>query len=425
MGTTPHGSVMTGTSGAEGDVSLRGAGLVWFSVSVKDVAVQSLPWPRSSVIWCLIASSSSCPRPSFSSSPPPPPQPPHAVALHEQLHEVEQPRRRGGAGQAGTCSSPGDGGREDSSSSSSSTSSSSSSGGGGGSDCDGSYDSSSRGSGSGQVLSKGLRIRSLTREQVEKISAINGYVGSVMDPGVLVGARAEQGDDGGTMPADQLTAVQFLALAARSPITDKWQLKYAMQQRRNPEKKKQLKSAKGKGGGGGGGGGKGAFLWLLRPAHLGVWAEYGWTNHSCAPNAVNYVLGESMVVSGSEGRAALQGIRVGSPGTSGGYELILKSLVTSHATIKRLFPRHFTCATQRTPKLDHARPALGTLTVKPTRLGLLSQLCLLTPVSGLLRLHPAPHSQPTRPGRLSPHATGALHPPHPGRRRAVRHLPVR
>ncbi len=30
-------------------------------------------------------------------------------------------------------------------------------------------------------------------------------------------------------------------------------------------------------------------------AHLGLWVEHAWMNHSCAPNVVNYVLGRAMV----------------------------------------------------------------------------------------------------------------------------------
>lgn len=155
---------------------------------------------------------------------------------------MEQRGRRGGAGQAGACSSPGDGSSNNSS-------------------------SSNRSGDGDQVHSKGTRIRSLTPEQVKKACALNGYVGDAMDPGVVVGARAERGDVGGTMAADQLTAVQFLALAARSPNPGKHQLTDAMQQRLIQEEEQQLKSAKGKGGDDGG---KGASLWLSRPAHSGV-----------------------------------------------------------------------------------------------------------------------------------------------------------
>ncbi len=89
----------------------------------------------------------------------------------------------------------------------------------------------------------------------------NAFANAWMDPAVAVGAGSGlRVKAKGGPPVEQLPAVEFLSLA--------------MSSRRVGDQRR----------------------WLSRPSHAGLWVEYGWMNHSCVPNAVNYVLGESMVV---------------------------------------------------------------------------------------------------------------------------------
>ncbi len=144
----------------------------------------------------------------------------------------------------------------------------------------------------GPCTGSGLQDAELLR-----LLELNCFSEPRMDPGVTVGSAAAGVPAAGPGQAEELPSEGCSHLAVdKLPAVDFLRLAVG-----------DAGGGDGSGGNGGsgeggdGGASQGGCRWLSRPGHTGLWVEHAWMNHSCAPNVVNYVLGESMVVRGKGG----------------------------------------------------------------------------------------------------------------------------
>lgn len=137
-----------------------------------------------------------------------------------------------------------------------------------------------------------------------------------MDPGLALGAQLLRSDKGvaarvgaGSSSSSKmgvLGACDFLALAAAAQAAGQAQTgSSAGQQQGKTAGKSGAKGgragSKGKSTKSTGGPPSAQALAKSLPPHVGLWTEHAWMNHSCAPNVVNYVLGDAMVGGAGKG----------------------------------------------------------------------------------------------------------------------------